>query len=198
HRINLFKPFTNNLDMVGGNTFGFLLQPSYETLGRKSADFLADYTKARKNCMVFFGTNKKDSVMAGSFIKQARERGINVVAAEGIVKEESGRIIKILATPTEYDEWKNPTQFELKKDSLGSIFVASDDPLIYTKVVSSVETRKDSIVVVGSETWLDHNAIDLDKFQALGIVLASPNFVSAQNPHYIAFQKKYIRTYGKL
>ena len=106
-------------------------------------------------------------------------------------------ILSTLATPTEYDEFRYPKQFTLKKDSLGSIFVASDDALIYAKVISSVETRGDKIVVVGSESWLDQNTVDLEKFQTLPLVLVAPNFAAAEIHATIAFVKKYIKKHGR-
>lgn len=197
NRINVFKPFTNNLEMIGVNEFGFLFQPSYETIGRKSAEFLAGYVKRRKNCLVFQGMTKKDSLLAASFKARAIEAGLNVVSVQAIHKEGTGRIINMLATPTEFDQWKKPIEFTLKKDSLGCIYVASDDPLLYSKVVSSIETRGDSIVVVGAESWLEQTSLDYDKYQALGIILPSPNYMSASGRHYQAFVRKYIRTHGQ-
>ncbi|HEX5168894.1 MAG TPA: hypothetical protein VFW11_06955 [Cyclobacteriaceae bacterium] len=197
NRINMFQPFTNNIEMVDANQFGFLLQPSYETLGRKSAEFLASYVKRRKNCIVYYGTSKRDSTLAASFIQKATEQGLKIVHSKRLTKDETGSIITTLATPTEFDEWKVPIQFTLKTDSLGSIFVASDDALIYTKVISSVETRRDSIVVVGSENWLDQTAVDLEKYQTLNVVFAAPNYTSAANRFYKAFTKKYIRVHGQ-
>jgi hypothetical protein len=101
-----------------------------------------------------------------------------------------------LTTPTEFDEFKYPSQFSLKKDSIGSIYVASDEPLIFSKVVSSVETRGDSIIVLGSENWLDNAAFE--KYQRLGIVLSAPNYASTSNTNYMAFQRKFIRVHGRV
>jgi hypothetical protein len=94
--------------------------------------------------------------------------------------------------------FRNPTQFTLNKDSLGSIFVASDDALIYAKVVSSIETRRDQIIVLGSERWINQPAIDLGKFQTLPIVLTAPNFNNPQKPATMAFEKKFIRAHGRV
>lgn len=198
NRINVFKPFTNNLEMVGANEFGYLMQPAYETIGRKSAEFVAENLTRRKNCMIFYGTTKKDSILAASFAQKVSESGLKVVSSQRVSRDASASIIKTLATPTEFDEWKNPIEFELKRDSIGCIFVASDEALIYSKVISSVETRRDSILIVGSESWLDQSALDYDKFQSLGIVMSSPNFTSMSNPHYAAFTKKYLRTHGRV
>jgi hypothetical protein len=106
--------------------------------------------------------------------------------------------MNILTTATEYDEFKFPSQFTLKKDSIGSIFVATDDPLIYTKVISSMETRGDKILVLGSENWIDDTAVPFEKYQTLGITFAAPNFVASDNSKKKAFISKYMRAYGKV
>ncbi|MFZ6013707.1 MAG: ABC transporter substrate-binding protein, partial [Bacteroidota bacterium] len=196
NKINVFNPFSNNSEVTGINPYAFLFQPSSETMGKKSAEFLADHI-ANKNCMVIYGAAKKDSVLMANFSQKALEKGLKIVSAMKVSAREAGKITQILATPTEYDEFKYPSQFTLRKDSIDGILVASDDALIYSKVVSSVETRADSIMVIGSENWLDDTAIDLEKYQSLGIVLAAPNFVSVSDKHYQTFQKKFIRIHGR-
>lgn len=196
NQINLFNPISNNYDLIKDNFYGFLFQPSNETLGAQSAEYLAS-AKRNKKCMVFYGESKKDSTQAASFVAKAKESGMKVLRAERITKENSRKILEILATPTEFDEFKYPKQFTLPKDSLGSVFVASDDPLIYTKVISSVETRKDSVTIVGSENWLDQSAVDYTKYESLKIVLFAPNFSSENNPAYRNFQRKFVKQHGR-
>jgi hypothetical protein len=198
NKINLVvHPLSNNSEFLGQNPFAFLFQPSHATLGEKSAELLA-IKSSNKNCFVFFGESPKDSVMAGSFIRTATKLGLKILHAEGVNGETSTDILATLATPTEFDEWKNPKQFKLKLDSIGSVFVASDDPLIYTKVINSVETRGDSVMVVGQENWLEDNSVELSKFERIKVVLASPNYASINSPSFLDFRKKYLHTHGML
>jgi tetratricopeptide (TPR) repeat protein len=197
NRINLFNPVSNNFDLVKDNPYGFLFQPSLESLGSNSAEFLDSY-KQNKKCIVFFGETRRDSVLAMSFLKRASSTNLSILQIERVSRAESGKIMTILATPTEFDEFKYPKQFSLPKDSLGCIFVASDDPLIYTKVISSVETRKDSVTILGSEAWLDQTAVDFEKYQQLGIVLFASNYTASTNEAYQAFQRKFIRVHGRV
>jgi ABC-type branched-subunit amino acid transport system substrate-binding protein len=196
NQINLFNPISNNYDLIKENFYGFLFQPSYETLGMESATYLAE-TNKHKKCMVFYGDSKRDSTLAANFVSQAKQSGLRVLRSERVTKETSGKILDILAKPTEFDEFKYPTQFTLPKDSLDAVFVASDDPLIYTKVISSVETRKDSVTVIGTESWLDQAAVDYAKYESLGIVLYAPNFSSENNVAYQKFQRKFIKEHGR-
>lgn len=197
NRINLINPVSNNFDLVRDNPYGFLFQPSLESLGSNSAEFLDSYTKNKK-CIVFFGESRRDSVLAMNFLKRASTTGLKIIHMERVSRAESGKIMSILATPTEFDEFKYPRQFTLPKDSLGCIFVASDDPLIYTKVISSVETRRDSVTILGSENWLDQTAVDFEKYQQLKIVMFASNYTSAANPVYADFQRRFIRKHGRV
>ena len=64
--------------------------------------------------------------------------------------------------------------------------------------MSSIETRRDQIIVLGSEKWINQTSIDLGKFQTLPIVLTAPNVSNPQKPATIAFEKKFIRTHGRI
>ncbi len=198
NQINLVvNPISNNSDFIGNSPFTFLFQPSHETMGMRAAEWLANHV-TRPNCMVYYGESVKDSVMAFNFIKRAIELGVNVVYAEEVRKENSGSILTTLASATEFDEWKNPLQFKLKKDSIGSIFVASDNELIYSKVINSVETRGDSIVVLGQESWLQDTSVDFSKFERTCVTMAAPNYRSLSSPAYLEFRRKYMLKHGSL
>lgn len=195
--INLvINPLSNNAEFAN-NLFTMLYQPSHETLGIRSAEWVASKVK-RNTCMVYYGETVKDSVMAFSFIKRALELGINVVYAEEVRKETTGSILTKLTKATEFDEWKNPTQFELKRDSIGSIFVASNNELIYSKVINSVEARNDSIIVVGNESWIQETSVDYTKFERTHVVMTAPNYVSMATPAYSEFRKRYLQKHGSL
>ena len=193
--INMINPVSNNAEYIGQNPYAMLFQPSLETLGARSADMLAARGK-KKNCMVLYGDSQKDSVMAANFSRRAQELGLQIVWSEQFKKETAERIIAILAKPTEFDEFKNPKQFTMKLDSIGSVYVASDNPLIYTKVISSIESRGDSVLIIGSESWLDNPSVDLRKYERLNVMFAAPNYTPYFLPPFLNFRKAFIKTHG--
>ncbi len=193
NKINAFNPVTNNSDHIVTNLFAYLFQPSFETLGKKSAEYVAASAR-KKNCLVIYGNSKRDSLLAANFIQKAGELNLKVLTSHKVNKESVTKVVTLLTTATEYDEFHYPKEFTIKKDSVGSIFVASDDALIYSKIIYSVETRNDGIVIVGSETWLEN--ADYEKYERLGIVLASPNYTYRAGKNYQIFLKKYIKTHG--
>jgi len=193
--INMINPVSSNSEYIGQNPYAMLFQPSLETIGVRSAELLAARLKNKK-CMVLYGDAPRDSILAASFEKRASEVGLQVVWAEEFRKETAERIISILARPTEFDEFKNPIQFTMKKDSIGAVFVASDAPLVYTKVISSVEARGDSVLIVGSEAWLDNPSVDLAKYEKLHVMFAAPNYTPYFGQPFINFRRAYIRSHG--
>ena len=197
NQVNVINPFVNNSELIANNPHSFLFQPTFETIGLKSGEFLGDYVE-KKTCLVFYGPTKRDSILTANFVQSATAKGIQIVEIRKIPKDGVKDILDILATPTEYDEFRYPKEFTLKKDSLGSIFVASDDPLLYVKVVSGIETRGDRIVVLGQETWMENSTLDFEKYQTLPIVLAAPNFIAGQDKENDAFVKKFIQVHGRV
>jgi hypothetical protein len=191
----MISPVSNNTEFIGPNPFALLLQPSNETIGIRSAEWIAANIPNR-NCMVFYGEAAKDTVTAASFLKRAKELELNVVLADKVSRENSVSIFNKLATPVEYDEFKNPIEFELKVDSIGSVFIASDDPILYTKVISGVDTRGDSVIIVGGESLLNNAAANFDTYERLHITMAAPTFTRLSSPNYKRFRKEFIRKHG--
>lgn len=197
NRICMVSPGSNNADFISENPYGLLFQPSFETMGRRAAELVATRVK-NKNCIVYFGDAVRDSIQAFNFMLRAKELGVNIVLAEEHRRETAGAIITTLTTPTEFDEFKNATQYTLKRDSIGTIYVASDNPLIYSKVNSSVTTRGDSIIVVGSEGWIspENTSVNLENYERMGVILAAPRFYSDHASSFSAFRKAYLIRYG--
>lgn len=196
NKINMIS-VSSNSEFVGENPFGLLLQPNNETIGLRSAEWIAEHIP-NKNCMVFYGETPRDTIMAKNFLRKATELGVNIIYSEKVTKEKSGDIFKKIASPVEYDEFKNPIEFELKIDSIGSVFVASDDPLIYTKVISAVDTRGDSIVIVGNETWLNNAAANFQTYERLHLTMAAPTYIRHTNSNYVSFRKRFMTLHGIL
>ncbi len=198
YKVPIINPLSNDLTLLKGNDLGLLFEPDAASFGSKSAQFLkAQPLIHKKKSIVFYGPALRDSVMAWSFIQEAEKQGIKIIAKQLITRESVERITKMIATPTEYDEWKAPKQFTVPKDSIGAVFVASDDPIIYTKVVSTVEVRKDNTMIIGSESWLESGTIDIEKFQRMNIRLYAANFADKNNEWNKAFVKSYIAKHGK-
>jgi tetratricopeptide (TPR) repeat protein len=195
NKIPMINPVTNNSEYTAKNKLALLYQPSYTTLGVKAAEYSLQ-NSINKTCMVFYGDTQKDSAMAESFLKKANELGLKITLSQQVNKESAPKILEILATPVAFDQWHNPIQFKLKRNSIGCIYVASDNPLIFSKVINGVEARGDSILVIGNETWLKDNAVDYGIYDRLGVVFTAPTYISLSNAAFVDFRKKFLSRHG--
>ncbi len=197
NKINMINPVSNNSGYLEENPFALLFQPTAEFMGERSAELIASRVKNRYG-MVFYGETQKDSLAAHSFLLKAEELGLNIIWAEQVNKDNSADIFTKLATPVEYDEFRNPIEFELKLDSIGSVYVASDDPLIYTKVISAVDTRGDSVIIVGHESWLNNAAASFETYERLHITMAAPTFSAYSSQNFKTFRNSFVRKHGTI
>ena len=72
----------------------------------------------------------------------------------------------------------------IQADSIGHIFVASDNSVMASEVMSAVTSRRDSVQIVGVGTWFDKSNASLDLLETMGIWLAiskSDNLNSSDN-----------------
>ncbi len=197
NQVPMVNPVSNSADYLGENPNALLLQPDFATLGTASADALAKL-KLKKPCVVLYGETPRDSIMAFSFVKRAGELNITVALTREITRENSSAVYTTLVNPTKFDKFRNPIEFQLKKDSIGSVFVASDDELIFTKVISSVDRRADSVIIIGQDSWIDKPSMDLDKFERLHIMMSSPGYTDVLSPDFQLFRKRYANKFGSM
>ena len=66
-------------------------------------------------------------------------------------------------------------------DSIGHIFVATNNELIAANAISGVETRRDDILIVGNENWIDFKSLSLEQLAMLNIVLIAPSYINRDN-----------------
>lgn len=83
-------------------------------------------------------------------------------------------------------------------DSLGYIFVASNSELIGANTISGVETRRDHILIIGNENWLNFKSLSLEQLEMLNIVLIAPGYVARNNRIIEAINTKILDSVNKL
>jgi ABC-type branched-subunit amino acid transport system substrate-binding protein len=191
----VINPVSFSNEFVKDNPNAILFQPDYSTIGAAAAEALY-YRRLKKPCIVIYGEAEKDSIMAFSFNKRAEELGLKVVLTRQIERTNSALVYSTLVDPTKFDKFRNPIEFKLKKDSISSVFVASDDELIFTKVISSIDRRGDQVIIVGHDTWIEKPSMDLDKFERLQIMMSAPAYSEVLSSEFLTFRKRYAESTG--
>ena len=93
---------------------------------------------------------------------------------------------------------KEPEILMISPDSIGYIFVASNNELIGANTISGVETRGDNIVIIGNENWLNFKSLSLEQLEMLNIVLIAPGYVHRENYRLEDLNSKIINSVNKV
>lgn len=168
-----------------------LFQPSFETQAKRSAEFLAAHTKA-KYCIVYYDEIAYDSLQANAFIAKADELGIKTLFKRKVNKKTGSKILSDLT------DKKDSVNFLIKRDSIGGVYVASDDPLLFMKAVNAVEARRENSWVIGKENWFNDNNNLIPKFSDTKTAFASPNLINISTPKFRNFQNSFLKAHGKM
>lgn len=204
NKVNMFNPISSNQEVIGENPFSFLYHPTEATQAKAAAQFVIE-NETNKNTMIFYGGSKKDSIKAFTFKQLIEKDSFNIVFMEKIAKDTSSHILKLLTTTLEdieetFEEELTEEErgmFILAPDSIGTIYVASDNKLLASGVVSSIEIRPDTIQVIGSTEWLKYRFIDFEAYERLGIVLTSSNYIDTYDYTYRQLSHYSIVRFGK-
>ena len=198
--INVFNPLSNSPDNLDGNPHYFLLQPSAVTIGEVMADYAAENYADRPG-VVLFGESDNDVKMARAYVKRYEAQTGQKLISMGISNEDSEEILQLLLSTTNIKDAtteEGRENISIGMDSLSHIFVASNNSLIFSKVVSAVETRGDNIQIIGSQSWVEMPIVKYETFERLKVIFYAPGYIDQRSPVYRRYQRDYIRKHRKV
>jgi tetratricopeptide (TPR) repeat protein len=89
-------------------------------------------------------------------------------------------------------------KFNVVEDSIGHIMVSSRDNGIVNNFISAIESRPDSIGLLGYGNWINFKVIDYEQFERLGVELAYPEFIDKRGEAYKELYQRSIDTYASI
>lgn len=202
NKINMINPLSNNPAVIGSSPFTFLFKPSYETIGNAMGEYARTIVR-NPNGIIIYGESEADSILAYSYKRSFESEGDNkIVHIEQITADNPRRVLDLLVTEgkklKEANDPDRKVELTIAPDSVGSIYVASDENLIITRVLSGIETRSDTIKILGSEKWLDIGAIDYSALERLDVAMASPSYYDYNRSTFVQFRENYLQRYREL
>ncbi|MGF1638192.1 MAG: ABC transporter substrate-binding protein [Cyclobacteriaceae bacterium] len=198
NKINMINPLSNNSAVIANNPYSFLLQPTFETMAKEAANFMANKV-SNKNVIIFYGNSERDSLMARHYAKQIIERGFSVVHYEQVDNNNGKRITEFLAktqrkrsatsqaTSTNEDE----EVLTIAPDSIGHIFVAAERAAVVSSAMTAIVTRGDNTLLVSRNNILDNTIIGYEVLERINAQLIAPDFVDYEDYRYTEFRDRY-------
>ncbi|MTI20944.1 hypothetical protein E1176_07915 [Fulvivirga sp. RKSG066] len=200
NQINVINPLFSNTDIIGKNPYSFLFKPGSEQVGVEAAKYVAKNAR-NKVGIIFYEDSKSDSTMAYSYKQRIEKDSFNIIMTQKIRKDESRAILDLLLISDEKIKEASTEEarsnYTIGIDSIGHIFVASDNDLISTKVISAVETRGDSITVIGSAEWMELPVINYETYGRLKTVLYAPAYMPKDTLGFKNFRNRYLKKHKK-
>lgn len=195
YKITLINPLTSSPEFIRSNPYHYLYNPSVLTIGEVMADFNVEKF-GEKPGIVLYGETINDRLMAEAYADRYIEKGGTLSLIRGIEKDESEQVLEILLSSQSIKDASTEEgreNMEIAADSIGHIFVASANSLIFSKVIGAVDTRGDNIKVSGAADWLESPVVKYEVFQRLGVEFYAPNYIQRDSESYAAFRKAFIR-----
>jgi tetratricopeptide (TPR) repeat protein len=211
NQVNMINPLSQNSEIIGSNPYAFLFMPTHETQARYMADFMAAKMK-NKNTLIFHGASDRDSVLAYSYKQEIEQHGFTVARIQKVPVEEGKQILDLLTNTitvefdaSEFGSEEGGVQgsdgitekdfYVIQPDSIGHVFVASNEPSLVANAITGLETRRDTILLVGLERWLEHRLISFGGLNRLNTHLIAPTYINKSNPKYESLNALFKETF---
>ena len=214
HKINMVNPLSTNSETIAANPYSFLMKSTPETRAKTAARFAIDNLE-NKNATIFYGSKPQDSIFAYTYKRILEADSFNISWIAGSKSAvESTEILRALTEvydpDTVYTSGKvyisntikvrvgEEDSLIMSKDTIGHIMVASSDNLLVSNVLSGLDTRRDSIPIIGYDEWLDFNQISFDQLQRMGVIMIGQNYFDFSSHQVADFKENYRKDYNKL
>lgn len=214
HKINMVNPLSTNSETIATNPYSFLMKSTAETRAKTAAKFAIDNME-NKNATIFYGSKPQDSVFAYTYKKLLEADSFNITWIAGSKSSvASSEILRTLTEVYDPDTLNNDGKvfisntvkvkvgeedsLILSRDTIGHIMTASSDNLLVSNVLSALDTRRDSIPIIGYDEWLDFNQISFDQLQRMGVIMIGQNYFDFTSQRVVEFKDNYRKKYNKL
>ncbi len=199
----LVLPFGGGVEDIVDNPWALMMRPGNETLSKKVIEF-ADKSFNNKNAVIIYSTSKRDEEIANAYKKTAEELGFRVVMMEQISGPDGSSIFQRLSetrqmpAPTRDDPNATRAVPTMKKEEIGHIFLATENPAVIVSALSLLTIRGDKVPTFGFDTWLDRSNISELQLERLGVYLVGYNGVQFGGETLKKFREEYVRSYGTM
>ncbi|SMG48596.1 Periplasmic binding protein/Tetratricopeptide repeat [Marivirga sericea] len=214
HKINMVNPLSTNSETIAANPYSFLMKSTPETRAKTAARFAIEHME-NKNATIFYGSKSQDSIFAYTYKRILEEDSFNITwIAASRSSTASTEILRTLTEVVEVDTLDNRGKvyisntvkvkvgegdsLVLSRDTIGHIMTAASDNLLVSNVLSAVDTRRDSIPIIGYDEWLDFSQMSFDQLQRMGVIMIGQNYFDFSSVEVAEFKETYRKTYNKL
>ncbi len=183
NQVYMFNPLSNNPQVIGENPFSYLVKPSVITEAKVAAQFAVEELEAEE-ALIMTGASSQDSMRVASFMEnfaQDTSRKVHLIKNLNFNRESIDELVDTL-------KW-------IKENDLKEVvYVASDDDLLISNVVSAMVMANTEMPIIGNEEWLSINNVSYDQLEDLDVYLLDPGYTNYDNDKLEQFEQRYRRS----
>jgi len=206
-KINYLNPVSTNSQLLEKTPYAFLLRTGGKTIGTQMAEFVNGKFE-NKQCAIYYGPRLSDSLAAFNYAEQVLADSFHIVIMQksrtGTARElfdsltSSISVVDTVELQRMWDEGEK-VQFMpmrdsllLKVDTIGHIFIASNNKAIAAEVMAAITSRGDTTQIIGLGNWYSEANASLDIMEELGVWLVMQEFEDMLLPNNIRIRDHYV------
>lgn len=207
NKLLYLNPTSSNSSLVYQYPYLFLSRAGGEQLAKEIGE-VGRLSPGAKTALIYYGTSISDSAAAFTYKQQLESDSIQVIEVKKIGKENRREIYDQLTASTKVvdrskvshmtkDQLKNTLGLPMRDslliapDSIGQIFIASNDYSLATEAMSAIISRGDTVQIYGVGNWFEAGNANFSIMEGLGVTLA----ISAVDDVATDFYKKLTNRY---
>jgi len=197
----LVLPLGGGVEDIEDNPWALMMRPGNETLSQKMVEFV-NSTSSTKNAVIIYSTSKRDEEIANAYKTKAEELGYRIVMMEEVSGTDGSSIFQRLTqtrqvpAPTRDNPSATRAVPAMSKEEIGHIFLATENPAVIVRAMSTLTIRGDKVPTFGFDTWLDISNISETQLEQLGVYLVGYNGVQFGGETLKKFRDDYVKAYG--
>ena len=190
HGILLLNPMATSSELVMNQPMSYLAQPSLNQQARRAAE-QADNLGGSRKVAIYFGTARKDSLLAQAYLDEMRQQRYQItdfrkvggnaqLMADAMFRPAPGsKPLPVSTTPA------SPV-------SLGHIFFASSDESDGVRMLDALSRRKVSGPLIATASAFDFYRNAGSTFTRRDLYLVYPDFIDTSREPVVAFEEQYL------
>ena len=191
NNILLLNPIATSSELVANQPLSFLAQPSVNQQAKKVAELARGLNTGRR-AAIYFGTSRKDSLLAAAYLNELKRQNYQVVDFRRV----SGNA-QTMASAMQFTGITTPTRSQSAITSpttiaLSHVFFASSNDDDGARMLDALSRRRVSGALVATASAFDFYRNSLSTFTRRDLYILYPDFIDSSREPVVEFEEQYV------
>ncbi len=189
--ILLLNPMATSSELVMNQPMSYLAQPSLNQQAWKAAAQANNLGGSRK-VAIYFGTSRKDSLLAQAYLDEVRQQRYQVVDFRKVTGNAQSIADAMVLTAPGSKTLPISTTTPAAPISLGHIFFASSNENDGARLLDALSRRKVNAPLIATASSFDFYRNSANTFNRRDLYLVYPDFIDASREPVVEFEEQYL------